>query len=211
MVDLYSSKPITTKSDIWAMGCLLYKMCYYTTPFGESLLAIQEGRFTLPDAKHHLYSKQLNGLIGYMLDPDPVKRPDVFHVAAAAFALAQLAGRQRSPSSSSVLVRNMPSAEFVLGQLPTPLTETEWRTRQQSMAAAAIAAKRSKEEAAAAAANTTVNPRERPKANLASSNHPIPFSQQQQQQQQQQALAAAAVTQRNANKITGKKTTLFYI
>ena len=63
MVDLYSNKPINTKSDIWALGCLLYKLCYYSTPFGESLLAIQEGRFTLPDNKANFYSKHLNSII----------------------------------------------------------------------------------------------------------------------------------------------------
>lgn len=205
------------------MGCLLYKMCYYTTPFGESLLAIQDGRFTLPDAKHHFYSKQLNGLIGYMLEPDPVKRPDVFHVAAGAFALASLTSSPRRPSASSVLAttRNMPSGEFVLSQLPTPLTESEWRARQQPTSSAA--SKRNKEDsassvAAAAAAmttaaaatstNTTVNPRERPKAHLTNVNslnqiplsNPGLISQQQQQQQQQQGQSA----QRNtANKIAG--------
>ncbi len=63
MVDLYSNKPITTKSDIWALGCILYKLCYYTMPFGDSLLAIQEGRFTVPDQKVDFYSKKLNSLI----------------------------------------------------------------------------------------------------------------------------------------------------
>ena len=63
MVDLYSNKPITTKSDVWALGCLLYKLCYFQVPFGESQLAIQEVRFTIPDAKSNFYSKKINMLI----------------------------------------------------------------------------------------------------------------------------------------------------
>lgn len=63
MIDLYSNKLITTKSDIWALGVFLYKLCYFQMPFGESQLAIQEGRYFLPDAKAGYYSKQLNQLI----------------------------------------------------------------------------------------------------------------------------------------------------
>jgi AP2-associated kinase len=151
MVDLYSSKPITTKSDIWAMGCLLYKLCYYTTPFGESLLAIQEGRFTLPDAKYNQYSKQLNSLIGYMLEPDPAKRPDVYQVAYLACSLAKRHVSVRNVNGSEVLTGGF-------GQLTMPLTESEWR--KQALALAASKRVVVREEVSA---NTTVNPRERPK------------------------------------------------
>ena len=49
MVDLYSGKSITTKADMWALGCLLYKLCFFSLPFGESTLAIQNGNFSFPD------------------------------------------------------------------------------------------------------------------------------------------------------------------
>lgn len=32
-----------------ALGCLLYKLCFFTLPFGESTLAIQSGNFAIPD------------------------------------------------------------------------------------------------------------------------------------------------------------------
>ena len=41
MVDLYSGKSITTKADIWALGCLLYKLCFFTLPFGERALGLK--------------------------------------------------------------------------------------------------------------------------------------------------------------------------
>ena len=48
-----SGKSITTKSDIWALGCLLYKLCFFCLPFGESTLAIQNGNFTFPDSSKY--------------------------------------------------------------------------------------------------------------------------------------------------------------
>jgi len=32
-----------------ALGCLLYKICFFDLPFGESTLSIQNGEFTIPD------------------------------------------------------------------------------------------------------------------------------------------------------------------
>ena len=44
-----------------ALGCLLYKLCFFTLPFGESPLAIQSGQFTFPENSRH--SPELHRLI----------------------------------------------------------------------------------------------------------------------------------------------------
>lgn len=88
MVDLYSGKLITTKSDIWALGCLLFKLCFFTTPFGEQRLAILSGSFTIPVDSP--YSEALHSLIRYMLETDPDQRPNIFQVCEIAFKLRKL-------------------------------------------------------------------------------------------------------------------------
>lgn len=88
MVDLYMGKAITTKADIWALGCLLYKLCYFSLPFGESTLAIQSGQFSIPEGGGR-YSKNMTRLIRYMLEPDPDRRPDIYQVSYIAFKLLQ--------------------------------------------------------------------------------------------------------------------------
>ncbi|KAJ4926508.1 hypothetical protein JOQ06_008681 [Pogonophryne albipinna] len=87
MVNLYNNQIITTKSDVWALGCLLYKVCFFTLPFGESQVAICDGSFTIPDNSR--YSYDLHCLIRYMLEPDQEKRPDIYQVSFFAFKLAQ--------------------------------------------------------------------------------------------------------------------------
>jgi len=100
MVDLYCGKMITTKSDIWALGCLLYKLCFFSTPFGESTLAIQNGFFTVPD--NSCFSRSLHALVRYMLEPDPDKRPDIFQVSSIAFKLARRECPVDNPNKSSI-------------------------------------------------------------------------------------------------------------
>ena len=80
MIDLYSRLPITLKADIWAMGCLLYKLMYNTMPFGDSILAIQNGAFVIPDDMAQTYSRDLNLLVRYILEIDINKRPDIWQV-----------------------------------------------------------------------------------------------------------------------------------
>ncbi|KAF8921899.1 hypothetical protein CPB85DRAFT_1265030 [Mucidula mucida] len=79
MVDLYLRRPVDEKSDVWALGVLLYKLCYYTTPFEEhGPLAILNVMYKIPP--YPVYSPQMNALIGSMLREHGVHRPSVFEL-----------------------------------------------------------------------------------------------------------------------------------
>ncbi|XP_032568513.1 AP2-associated protein kinase 1 isoform X5 [Chiroxiphia lanceolata] len=143
MVNLYSGKLITTKADIWALGCLLYKLCYFTLPFGESQVAICDGTFTIPDNSRH--SQDMHCLIRYMLEPDPDKRPDIYQVSYFAFRLA----KKECPVQN---VQNSP----IPAKLPDPVKASE------------AAAKKSQPKARLTdpipTTETSIAPRQRPKA-----------------------------------------------
>lgn len=63
MIDVYRKQPLNEKSDIWALGVLLYKLCYYTTPFEEQgSLAIMNASYRFPH--HPVFSGRLQKLIG---------------------------------------------------------------------------------------------------------------------------------------------------
>ena len=63
MIDVHLRRPIDEKSDVWALGVLLYKLCYYTTPFEEhGPLAILNVQYKIPP--YPVYSAQMNSLIG---------------------------------------------------------------------------------------------------------------------------------------------------
>ena len=49
--------------DVWALGVLLYKLCYYTTPFEEhGTLAIVNAKYSFP--QYPVYSPRIQHLIG---------------------------------------------------------------------------------------------------------------------------------------------------
>ena len=63
MIDVYRKQPIDEKSDIWALGVLLYKLCYYTTPFEEQgQMAILNASFKFPN--YPSFSDRTKKLIG---------------------------------------------------------------------------------------------------------------------------------------------------
>lgn len=82
-VDSYSV--IDERVDIWSLGCTLYAMCFYESPFdtvhqrGDSVaLAVISGTVHIPDST--VYSAALLELIRSMLSVDPVSRSDISDV-----------------------------------------------------------------------------------------------------------------------------------
>ncbi|XP_078127034.1 AP2-associated protein kinase 1-like isoform X2 [Sander vitreus] len=144
MVNLYNNKIITTKADVWALGCLLYKVCFFTLPFGESQVAICDGSFTIPDNSR--YSYDLHCLIRYMLEPDPDKRPDIYQVSHFAFKLAQ----RTCPVQN---VKNSP----IPSKLPEPIKASEAAAAKKSQA-------KSRLTDPIPTTETSITPRQRPKA-----------------------------------------------
>lgn len=86
MIDLYRGFPIDEKSDIWALGCFLYKLCYYTTPFeANGDIAILHASFQfLPNP---VFSGDLKNLIIIMLQENPLFRPNIVQVIMIVFKL----------------------------------------------------------------------------------------------------------------------------
>ncbi|KAH8815812.1 serine/threonine protein kinase-like protein [Xylogone sp. PMI_703] len=77
MIDVYRKQPIDEKSDIWALGVLLYKLCYYTTPFeAHGQLAILNASFKFPS--YPVFSDPLKKLIASMLKEKPSSRPTIY-------------------------------------------------------------------------------------------------------------------------------------
>ncbi|XP_017029430.1 uncharacterized protein Nak isoform X1 [Drosophila kikkawai] len=151
MIDLYNGKSITTKADIWALGCMLYKLCFFSLPFGESTLAIQNGQFSIPDSSK--YSKGMHQLIKYMLDTDMERRPNIWQVCEVAF---RLSGKDNPVQN----LHKTPTPNFDL--LLVPPFESE---AKRISAAASKAAK--SQNVSVVEAGTSVAPRSRPKGSSA--------------------------------------------
>uniref|UniRef100_A0A665WZG6 Cyclin-G-associated kinase n=1 Tax=Echeneis naucrates TaxID=173247 RepID=A0A665WZG6_ECHNA len=73
MIDLYSNFPINEKQDIWALGCILYLLCFKQHPFEDGAkLQIVNGKYSIPqnDVKYTVY----HDLIRSMLKVNPEER-----------------------------------------------------------------------------------------------------------------------------------------
>ncbi|KAA8515716.1 hypothetical protein F0562_018673 [Nyssa sinensis] len=79
MWDLFLRELINEKVDIWALGCLLFRISYFKSAFdGESKLQILNGNYRIPELPK--YSSSITDLIRDMLQSSPDARPDITQV-----------------------------------------------------------------------------------------------------------------------------------
>lgn len=89
MVDVGRRLPIDEKSDIWALGVLLYKLCYFTTPFeAQGQLAILNAAYTFPP--YPPYTDRTKRLIAVTLQENPRDRPNIYQLLAELCAMRNL-------------------------------------------------------------------------------------------------------------------------
>ncbi|CAO3699790.1 unnamed protein product [Rhizopus microsporus] len=109
MIDVYQKRPVNEKADIWAMGVLLYKLCYYTTPFEEEgQLAILNAKYTIPNLP--VFSEGLRRLIMSMLQEDQNRRPNIYQVMKTVCQLRGVECPIRDIYSSDPYVSPIPSS-----------------------------------------------------------------------------------------------------
>ncbi|NWR59493.1 GAK kinase, partial [Bucorvus abyssinicus] len=73
MIDLYSNFPIGEKQDIWALGCILYLLCFRQHPFEDGAkLRIVNGKYVIPqnDTRYSVF----HDLIRATLKVNPEER-----------------------------------------------------------------------------------------------------------------------------------------
>eukprot|EP00316_Scyphosphaera_apsteinii_P020436 CAMPEP_0119341980 /NCGR_PEP_ID=MMETSP1333-20130426/103742_1 /TAXON_ID=418940 /ORGANISM="Scyphosphaera apsteinii, Strain RCC1455" /LENGTH=365 /DNA_ID=CAMNT_0007354093 /DNA_START=45 /DNA_END=1138 /DNA_ORIENTATION=+ len=80
--EVCQNQPYSYKSDVWALGCILYEMCALQQAWnGSNLLGlvykiVQQKYPPLPDE----YSKELKQLVDLMLEKEPERRPSLNRV-----------------------------------------------------------------------------------------------------------------------------------
>lgn len=90
--ELIDNKPYNFKSDIWALGIILYEMCALSPPFNSNsihglALKIVRGVFEpLPST----YSRELRTLINSLLSLDPRQRPTIHEILKNTLLLNQI-------------------------------------------------------------------------------------------------------------------------
>ncbi|POM76279.1 NAK/BIKE protein Kinase [Phytophthora palmivora] len=73
---MFGSGELTEAVDVWAMGCILYSMAFFKSPF--PLEGLRTDRYTIP--ANSSYSPDVHAIIARMLTADVEKRATIDHI-----------------------------------------------------------------------------------------------------------------------------------
>ncbi|EDV92666.1 cyclin-G-associated kinase [Drosophila grimshawi] len=87
MLDTWSNYPIGPKADIWALGCILYFLCYQKHPYedGGKLRIINANYMLPPDSRYHCFREIIKGCFKV----NPAERFDISMVLERLAAVAE--------------------------------------------------------------------------------------------------------------------------
>ncbi|XP_070000892.1 cyclin-G-associated kinase isoform X1 [Penaeus vannamei] len=91
MLDTWSNYPINGQADVWALGCILYYLCYLKHPFEDSAkLRIINGNYAIPtnDGKYECFHELIRGT----LKVDPSERFRVSDILERLAAIGETKG-----------------------------------------------------------------------------------------------------------------------
>ncbi|KAL1507250.1 hypothetical protein AB1Y20_008099 [Prymnesium parvum] len=100
--EMVATQPYTEKTDVWALGVVLYELAALRLPFlGSSLLEISTkiARVEFPPLPAH-FSEELSALLRQMLSLDPHARPSVDQLIARSVALLEACHERRRDKAS---------------------------------------------------------------------------------------------------------------
>jgi len=77
--ELMENKPYSFKSDVWSVGCILYELCALEYAFkGVNIIDLMSKVLnSSPEPIPKCYSKNLQQLISFILEKEPVNRPTI--------------------------------------------------------------------------------------------------------------------------------------
>ena len=87
--ELCDELPYNDKSDVWALGCILYELCTYDHPFNAQCQAslILKIIQKTPEPINDIYSDNLKKLVNIILDKNHLTRPSCYEILNLPFVL----------------------------------------------------------------------------------------------------------------------------
>ncbi|CAJ1988657.1 NIMA-related kinase / NRKC [Leishmania donovani] len=147
--ELCLNKPYNNKSDVWALGCILYEMTTLNHAFdGSNMKAlVQKILKGVYPPIHPMYSSNLSRLISSMLQIDPHKRPNVSQVLDLSFIREALAGLREEVQVARADRRSVVSVEERAHMQEAAARRKEEYRRKELEAAATLAKAQQQQQA----------------------------------------------------------------
>ncbi len=125
--ELCQDVPYSSKSDIWALGCLLYELCALRPPFAATNLLslfykITKGEY---DPVAAVYSHNVSSLVHRMLCVNPESRPSAACILSSAYVQDHLRSFKPGETDCAATKCNRDSCDTNVARKSTDLDSTQ--------------------------------------------------------------------------------------